>query len=41
LQVKAPASSISTPVEKLTITLPAGKLVLEWDKTKVEVPVKA
>ena len=42
LQVKAPATTISgAPVEKLTITLPAGKLVLEWDKTKVEVPVKA
>ncbi|WP_298737629.1 DUF2911 domain-containing protein [uncultured Chitinophaga sp.] len=41
LQVKAPASTLSAPVEKLTITLPAGKLVLEWDKTKVEVPVKA
>lgn len=42
LQVKAPATTISgAPVEKLTITLPNGKLVLEWDKTKVEVPVKA
>jgi hypothetical protein len=42
LKVKAPATTISgAPVEKFTITLPAGKLVLEWDKTKVEVPVKA
>lgn len=42
LQVKVPATTISgAPVEKLTITLSAGKLVLEWDKTKVEVPVKA
>ena len=41
LQVKVPSSTISgDPVEKLTITLPAGKLVIEWDKTKVEVPVK-
>jgi hypothetical protein len=41
LQVKAKPSTISgEPVEKLTITLPKGKLVLEWDKTKVEVPVK-
>lgn len=41
LKVKAPASTVGAAVEKLTITLPAGKLVLEWDKTKVEVPVKA
>lgn len=41
LQVKVPSSTISgDPVEKLTITLPAGKLLLEWDKTKVEVPIK-
>lgn len=40
LQTKVPASSINgAPVEKLTITLPAGKLVLEWDKTRVEVPI--
>lgn len=41
LQVKVPSSSLSAPVEKLTITLPANKLVVEWDKTKVEVPVKS
>ncbi len=41
LQVTVPASSVSSPVEKLTITLPAGKLVVEWDKTRVEVPVKS
>ena len=42
LQVKVPASTISgAPVEKLTISLPAGKLVVEWDKTRVEVPVKS
>jgi hypothetical protein len=42
LQVTAPASTINgAPVEKLTISLPAGKLVLEWDKTKVEVPIKS
>ena len=41
LQIKVPASTISgAPVEKLTISLPAGKLVVEWDKTRVEVPVK-
>jgi hypothetical protein len=41
LQVTVPASTVSTPVEKLTITLPPGKLVLEWDQTRVEVPVKS
>ena len=41
LQVKVPSSKLSAPVEKLTITLPANKLVVEWDKTKVEVPVKS
>jgi len=42
LQVKVPASTISgAPIEKLTISLPAGKLVVEWDKTRVEVPVKS
>jgi hypothetical protein len=42
LQVAAPVSTTSgVPVEKLTISLPAGKLVLEWDKTKVEVPIKS
>lgn len=42
LEVTVPAGSVSgDPVEKLTITLPSGKLVLEWDKTRVEVPVKS
>jgi len=41
LQVVVPSSSVSgAPVENLTISLPAGKLVVEWDKTRVEVPVK-
>lgn len=41
LQVKAPAQTISgSPVEKLTITLPENKFVLEWDQTRVEVPMK-
>jgi hypothetical protein len=41
LQVKVPAQTISGPaVEKLTITLPANKFVLEWDQTRVEVPMK-
>ncbi len=41
LKVTVPAGTIGSPVEKLTITLPANKLVVEWDKTKVEVPVKS
>lgn len=40
LHVTAKPSKIDAPVEKLTITLPAGKLVVEWDQTHVEVPVK-
>ncbi|HEY0610451.1 MAG TPA: DUF2911 domain-containing protein [Chitinophaga sp.] len=41
LQVKAPATTISgAPVEKLTITFPENKFVLEWDQTRVEVPMK-
>jgi len=41
LQIVVPVSTISgAAVEKFTITLPAGKLVLEWDKTRVEVPIK-
>ena len=41
LQVKVPIAISNAPVEKLTISLPAGKLVLEWDKTRVEVPIKS
>lgn len=33
-------SKTSASVEKLTITVPADKLVVEWDQTHVEVPVK-
>lgn len=40
LEVKAKATKTSAPVEKLTITVPANKLVVEWDATHVEVPVK-
>lgn len=40
LEAKAPVTKTKAPVEKLTITLPAGKLVVEWDETHVEVPVK-
>ena len=40
LEVKAPVSKTKATVEALTITLPAGKLVVEWDDTHVEVPVK-
>ena len=42
LQVTVPAEAVSgAVVEKLTITLKADKLVLEWDKTKVQVPIKS
>jgi len=40
LEVKAKATKTAAPVEKLTITLPGDKLVVEWDQTHVEVPVK-
>jgi len=41
LQVTVPATTISgPPVEKLTITFPENKFVLEWDQTRVEVPMK-
>lgn len=40
LQVTVPATTNNPVVEKLTISLPPGKLVLEWDKTKVTVPIK-
>lgn len=40
LSVKAPSSQVTKVTEEFTITLPPGKLVLDWDKTHVEVPVK-
>jgi hypothetical protein len=40
LEVKANATKAAAPVEKLTITVPGDKLVVEWDQTHVEVPVK-
>lgn len=40
LEVKVPATAAKAEVEKFTISLPANQLVLEWDKTKVSVPVK-
>ncbi len=39
LKVTVPASSISAPVEQLTISLPADKMVIEWDQTQVNVPI--
>ncbi|PSL46418.1 Protein of unknown function (DUF2911) [Chitinophaga niastensis] len=38
--VKVPRQALSTPVEKLTFTLPGNAVVFEWDDTKVSVPVK-
>jgi hypothetical protein len=40
VEVKAKATKTSAPVEKLSITAPADKVVVEWDDTHVEVPVK-
>ncbi|WPQ66246.1 DUF2911 domain-containing protein [Chitinophaga sancti] len=40
LEAKAKVTKTAAPVEKLTITLPAGKMIVEWDETHVEVPVK-
>ncbi|PUZ22484.1 Protein of unknown function [Chitinophaga costaii] len=40
LSVVVPSTQTTKEVEVFTITLPAGKLVLDWDKTHVEVPVK-
>lgn len=42
LQVKVPSKKIGSSVEKLTMSFDkSNNLVLEWDKTHVEVPVKS
>jgi len=42
LKVTVPSETISgSAVEKLTISIQGDKLVLEWDKTRVQVPVKS
>lgn len=40
LEAKGTVSKTASPVEKLTITAPGDKLVVEWDQAHVEVPVK-
>ena len=40
LHVDVPVVALSTPVEQLTIAAPGKDLTIEWDKTKVSVPVK-
>ena len=40
LQVTVPVKKLDNVVEQLTITLPADKMVIEWDKTQVTVPFK-
>ncbi len=40
LHVDVPVQTMSATVEQFTILLPGSSLVMEWDKTKVEVPVK-
>jgi hypothetical protein len=40
LQVDVPVTTLSAPVEQLTIAVPGNKdLTISWDKTKVAVPV--
>jgi hypothetical protein len=40
LHVDVPVTTLSAPVEQLTIAVPGNKdLTIEWDKTKVSVPV--
>jgi hypothetical protein len=38
--IKVKSSNSADMEEKFTISLPTGKMVLHWDKTKVEVPVQ-
>ncbi|SHL63068.1 Protein of unknown function [Chitinophaga jiangningensis] len=40
VEVKVNRQALSTPVEKLTFTLPGNAVVFEWDDTKISVPVK-
>ncbi|CAL1519552.1 DUF2911 domain-containing protein [Chitinophaga sp. MM2321] len=40
LSVKVPRVPLTSSVEKLTFSLPAGAVVMEWDDTKIAVPVK-
>ena len=40
LQVDVPVETLSTPVEKLTISVSGKGLTFEWEKTKIFVPIK-
>ena len=40
LSVDVPVSAVSSPVEKLTYSLSASGITIEWEKTKVTIPVK-
>ncbi|MEC5143365.1 DUF2911 domain-containing protein [Chitinophaga sp. 212800010-3] len=40
LAVKVKREALTTPVEKLTFTVPANAVVFEWDDTRVTIPVK-
>jgi len=40
LQVTVPVTTLTSPVEQLTIAAGSKDLTITWDKTKVEVPVK-
>ena len=41
LQVEVPVTKLSSPVEQLTIKATPTTVSIEWDKTKVVIPVKA
>jgi hypothetical protein len=39
LHVDVPVQTVSAPIEQLTILLPSSGVTIEWDKTKVNIPV--
>lgn len=40
VHVDVPVTTLSTPVEQLTIAVKSGKVSIAWDTVEVEVPVK-
>lgn len=40
LHVDVPVTTLSSPVEQLTIAAPGKELTISWDKTKVAIPVR-
>ncbi|HEY4207066.1 MAG TPA: DUF2911 domain-containing protein [Puia sp.] len=41
LKVEVPTTTLSSPVEQLTIGAKPTEITIEWDKTKVVIPVKS